>query len=110
MAGEKTIRYADLIRQHYSKGQTHQTRSQPELPRKVLVPFPEEVERGGNAHGDQHHPANGTSSENEQVSDRPVRIPDGRENQQGYRGGTRESMNDANDQRTQLLIETDPAK
>jgi len=74
------------------------------------VPFSEEVEGGSDAHRNQHHSSNSAGSEDEKIRNRPVRIPDGCENQQGHGGGTGESMNYAHYQRTKLLIETDPAK
>src|SRR5579864_8002016 len=110
MASEEAVGYADPICEHESEGQTHQARSQPQPLRKSLVPFSKEVECGGDAHRDQHHAPDGARSEDEQVSNRPVRIPDGGENEQGHRSGTGESMNYAHHQRTKLLIKTDPAK
>jgi|ERR1700676_5445121 len=110
MASEQAVGNANLIREHHSEGQTHQPRSQPQPLRKSLVSFSEEIEGGGDAHRNQHHSSNGACSEDEQVSDRPVRIPNGCENQQSHGGGTGESMNYSDYQRTKLLIETDLAK
>lgn len=110
MAGKKAIGNADLIRDYDSEGQTHQTGRQSQPLRKPLMPFAEEVEGGGDAHRDQHHSADRASSKKQQVRNRPMGIPDGCENEQGDRSGAGEAMNDANNQRTQLLIETDPPK
>ena len=110
VAGEKSVREADLISEKKTKSQTQQPGSESQPMRKSLVPATEEPEGGSNAHRNQHHAANGAGSEDEQVNNRPVRIADGGENQQRYRSRTSESVNDAHDQRTQLLIETDVAK
>ena len=110
MASEEAVGYADPICEHESEGQTHQARSQPQPLRKSLVPFSKEVECGGDAHRNQHHSPNRSGSKDEQVSNRPVRIPDGSKNEQGHCSGTGEAMNNANSQWTKLLIETDPAE
>jgi len=74
------------------------------------VLFSEEVERGGDAHRDQHHSPNRARSKDEQVSNRPVRVADSCKNEQGYCSGAGEPMNNAHHQGAKLLIETDPAK
>jgi hypothetical protein len=110
VAEKETVREADLIGKEESKSQTHQSGSKPEPVGKILMPPPKEVEGRGDAHGDQHHAAHRSGSEDEQIHHRPARVSDGGENQQRYRSGTCESVNDSDDQRTQLLIEADPAE
>src|SRR5208283_4178353 len=90
VAGKEAVREADLIGEENSESQTYQGR--------------------GDAHGDQHHAADRSGPKDEQVNHRPARVADGGENQQRDRSGTRQSVNDPDDQRTQLLVEADPAK
>ena len=110
MAGKQSIRETNLISEEETKRQTQQSRSESQPMRKVGMPAAEEPEGGSNAHGNQHHAANGAESEDEQVNNRPVRIADGGENKEGYRSGTGQAVNDPHHQGTQLLVETDLAK
>lgn len=110
VAGKEAVREADLIGEENSESQTYQAGGKPEPVGKILMLSPEEVEGRGDAHGDQHHAADRSGPKDEQVNHRPARVADGGENQQRDRSGTRQSVNDPDDQRTQLLVEADPAK
>lgn len=77
---------------------------------KVRVLFPEEVKRGSDAHRDQHHPTDCANAEDEQVNHCPAWVANGCKNKECDRGGTSKSVDDSDDQWTQLLIEADSAK
>ena len=72
--------------------------------------FPKKIECGSDAHRNQHHPTNCAGAEDQQVNHRPVRVANCCENEERDCGRTRESVNDSNNQWTQLLIESDSAK
>lgn len=110
VAGKKSIRKTDLISEQDPEGQTHQAGSEAQPVRKLLVPSSKESEGGGDAHRNQHHASDRAGSKDKQVSNRPVRIPDGCEDEQSHCSGTGEPMNHTHYQGAKLLIETDPAK
>ena len=110
VAGKESVCETDLIGEEDTEGQTQQSGGESQPVRKVRVLFSKEVERGSDAHGNQHHAADGAGSEDEQVNNCPVGVADGCKNQESNRGGPGESVNDSDYQWTELLIETDLAK
>jgi len=110
VAGKKSIREADLVGEEETKSQAQQAGSKSQPVGKVRVLFSEEVERRSDAHRNQHHATNCAGAEDQQVYHRPVRVCDRCENEERDCGRTRKPVNDSNNQRTQLLIESDSAK
>ena len=80
VAGKQSIRETNLISEEETKSQTQQPGSESQPMRKISMPAAEEPEGGSNAHGNQHHPANGAGPEDKQINKRQVRIANRREN------------------------------
>src|SRR5438445_8589582 len=72
--------------------------------------MPRKGKRQGQRDGDEHHSANRADTENQQIEDRPFRIVNRAENEQGHCGGARETVNDAYEQRAQQVKKSQPPK
>src|SRR5229473_1613365 len=101
MVGKKAGGETDLVTDKKPKTQTEETRSHHEAAMEPREPGTGKRKRQGQGRGDQHHSGDGADAENQQVQNRPLRIVDGAQHQQSYRSGTRQAMNDANEQRAQ---------
>src|SRR5260370_10602718 len=101
MVGKKAGGETDLVTDKKPKTQTEETRSHHKAAMEPREPGTGKRKRQGQGGGDQHNSGDGPDAENQQVQTRPLRIMDGAQHQQSYGGGTRQAVNDANEQRAQ---------
>src|SRR5260370_36006111 len=101
MVGKKAGGETDLVTDKKPKTQTEETRSHHEAAMEPREPGTGKRKRQGQGRGDQHHSGDGADAENQQVQNRPLRIMDEAQQPQSYRGGTRQAVKDANEQRAQ---------
>src|SRR6266699_1870207 len=98
MTGEETVGKTDLVTDKEPETQTEETRPNHEAsiePREFVTgERKRQGERGGN----------------QQVENRPLRITNRAQHQQSHRGGTCQTVNDANEQRAQGMKKTQPPK
>src|SRR6266576_1527408 len=110
MIGEETAGKTDLVTDKEPETQTEETRPNHEAsiePREFVTG---ERKRQGKRGGNQHHSRDGADAENQQVENRPLRITNRAQHQQSHRGGTCQTVNDANEQRAQGMKKTQPPK
>src|SRR6266705_6402324 len=108
MIGEETAGKTDLVTDKEPETQTEETRPNHEAsiePRELVTG---ERKRQGERGGNQHHSRDGAEAENQQVKNRPLRITNRAQHQQSHRGGTCQTVNDANEQRAQGMKKTQP--
>lgn len=104
-AAEEPLHYTYLVGQDQPKGHTNDARHQGEPSPEDLEAVSDEAKRGGDAHCNKHHARDGTDAKDEKVSDGPGRISNRSQDQKGDGGRSGETMNDANYQGPQQLIE-----
>ena len=110
MTGEETADKTDLVTDKEPETQTEEARPNHEAsiePRELVTG---ERKRQGERGGNQHHSRDGAEAENQQVKNRPWRITNRAQHQQSHRGGTCQTVNDADEQRAQHVKKTQPPK
>ncbi len=110
MIGEETADKTDLVTDNEPETQTEETRSDHEASIEPSEFVTGERKGQGEGGGNQHHSRDGAAAENQQVKNRPSRITNRAQHQQSHRGGTCQTVNDANEQRAQRVKKTQPPK
>src|SRR5882762_5033937 len=110
MIGEETDDETYLVTD--KEPETHTEKAGPNheatiQPRKFVTA---KGKRQGECGGDQHHSGDGADAENQQVENRPFRVANRAQYQQSYRGGTCQTVNDADEQRAQSVKKPQPLK
>jgi len=98
MSREQTACEANLVNHQETERQAKHSRGHRQIAGDALAST-YEPECRSKAQGDHHHARDGAQSENQQIGNGPVRIPDGAEDEQGNRRRSRQAVNDADCQR-----------
>ena len=94
MSREQTAYEANLVNHQETERQAKHSRGHRQFAGEALAST-HKPDRRCKAHSDDHHARNGAQSENQQIGNGPVRIPDGGEDEQGNRRRSRQAVNDA---------------
>ena len=109
MRAEEPLNKGYLVREEEPENQAHQAGCQGKPAAEMLKAVSSQAERGSNADGDEHHARNCPQAKQEKVSDCPTGVPNARQNQQGHRGRSSQTMHDADNKWPQQLIGSDPS-
>ena len=110
MGGKQAVHKPYVVSEEEPKPKADYTRSQSEAMVDHCGLLAGVHERQRDRARDEPHPGDGSDSKDEEVSNRPFLVMDGRQDQEGDGGGPAEAMYHTHDQRPKDLIETDGAE
>ena len=107
MAGKEAVQEADVVTDKNPKTQTDKARAKDKAAIKPSEVVAGNGERQGQCGGNQHHAGNRAHPENQQIEQRPLRLANGAQNEEGNGRGSGEAVYDADEKRAQGVKEAE---
>lgn len=106
MTGEEPVVETDLIGQEKAEAQAKKARASDEAATQTGKASACVRKRKRQSAGDEHHSCDRTQAKNQKVENTPARLADGGEDEQRYGGRTGETVDYADQQRSQGVKQT----